>query len=59
MEKGKFANIEFAIVQSFLHIKENPKASFDKFYSYSFTGFFLSASPISKMSHALSMVLQV
>ena len=33
----------------FLHIKENLKASFDQFDSYSFTSFFLSASPISKM----------
>lgn len=27
MEKGKFANIGFAIVESHLQIKENPKAS--------------------------------
>ena len=26
-EKGKFANIGFAIVESHVHIKENPKAS--------------------------------
>lgn len=32
-----------------MHIKENLKASFDQFDSYSFTSFFLSASPISKM----------
>ena len=27
MEKGKFANIGFAIVESYSQIKENPKAS--------------------------------
>ena len=27
MEKGKFANIGFVIVESHLQIKENPKAS--------------------------------
>ena len=48
-----------------LHIKENPKASFDQFESCSFNSFFffLSANHVSnvdvKMSHALSIVLQV
>ena len=27
MEKGKFANIGFAIMESHVHIKENPEAS--------------------------------
>lgn len=27
MEKGKFVNIGFAVVESHMHIKENPKAS--------------------------------
>ena len=27
MEKGKFANIGFAIMESYVHIKESPKAS--------------------------------
>ena len=65
MEKEKFANIGFAMVESYLHIKENPKASFDQFESCSFNSFFffLSANHVSnvdvKMSHALSIVLQV
>ena len=33
--------------------------SFDRFDSYSLTSFLLSANPISKMSHTLSIVLQV
>lgn len=63
MEKGKFANIRLPMVESYLHIKENPKASFDQFESFSFNSFLLSANHVSnvdvKMSHALSIVLQV
>ena len=40
------------IVESYLHIKENPKASFDQFDSYSFPSFLLFANHISN-SHTV------
>ena len=54
MEKGKFVNIGFAILESHLHFKENPKASgrcdtqFLSFHLFQNAGFHLQVDCVCR-----------